>query len=297
MEKILETQRRFFRKEKNKFLDTVEEKLIEYGYEFERKKIGSIIKSVNLETKSSQPEYIFIAHYDTGTIMPFWISWLMKLFGQNNQILMIFLLGILFGSLPKLADFHVVFSVIYYIFFISLFTMLIPNRKNFDDNTSGVIALLLLAKKCKENRIDNVKFIFADNEELGLIGSWAHRKYLEREQLISLHSQIISLDCVGVGKFPLIFRNSKSDYAAFFHKEFQKEFEHCKSIRMIMPLSDNYSFKKYGALNISFMNRAVMPSGYYIPKIHSHKDNCIDLNQIEKLTDVLANSINTAKHS
>ena len=37
MDKILELQRRFFRKEKNKFLDTVEEKLTGYGYEFERK--------------------------------------------------------------------------------------------------------------------------------------------------------------------------------------------------------------------------------------------------------------------
>jgi hypothetical protein len=297
MEKILEIQRRFFRKEKNKFLDTVEEKLIEYGYEFERKKFGKIIKSVNLETKSNQPEYIFIAHYDTATIMPFWLSWLMKLFGHNNQLFMIFVLVFFARSLSALADFSVIFSVIYYIFIISLLTILIPNRKNFDDNTSGVIALLSLAKKCKENGIDHVKFIFADNEEIGLIGSSAHRKYLEREQLISPHSKIISLDCVGAGKVPLIVRNSKSDYEPLFYKEFQKEFEHCKSIQMILPVSDNFPFRKYGALNISFMDRAVMPSGYYIPKIHSHKDNSIDMNQIEKLTDVLANIINTAKQS
>jgi len=44
IDKILEVQRRFYRKEKNRFLDAVEEKLTEYGYEFERKKFGRIIK-------------------------------------------------------------------------------------------------------------------------------------------------------------------------------------------------------------------------------------------------------------
>ena len=291
MEKLLEIQRRFFRKEKNKFLDIVEEKLTEYGYEFERKKFGSIIKSVNLETKSTQPEFIFIAHYDTGTIMPFWISWLMRFFGVNNQLLMIIPVCILIGLISGLGHFYIGFKIAYWIIFASLLTILIPNRKNFDDNTSGVVALLSLAKKCKENGIDNVKFIFADNEELGLIGSSAHRKYLEKGQLISPDSKIISLDCVGVGELPLIMRNSKSDYEVLFREEFQKEFEFCKSIRMILPLSDNFSFRKYGALNISFANEAVIPFGYALSNIHSSKDNFIDFHKIEKLTDVLANIV------
>jgi len=292
MEKILAIQRRFFRKEKNKFLDTVEEKLTEYGYESERKKFGKIIKSVNLETKSTQPEFVFIAHYDTGTIMPFWISWLMRFFGINNQILMIIPLCFVMGLLSALGHYHIVFNIVYWIVIISLLTILIPNRKNFDDNTSGVIALLSLAKKCKENGIEHVKFIFVDNEELGLIGSSAHRKYLEKERLILPHSKIISLDCVGVGEFPVIFRNSKSDYEVFFHKEFQNAFELCKSISVIMPLSDNFSFRKYGALNISFVDKAVIPFGYSLSKIHTSNDNFIDLHKIEKLTDVLANIVN-----
>jgi len=287
MEKILEIQRRFFRKEKNKFLDTVEEKLTEYGYGFERKKFGKIIKSVNLETKSTKPEFIFIAHYDTGTIMPFWISWLMRFFGVNNQLLLIIPLCFFISLFSILGHYHIVFKIVYWIISISLLTFLIPNRKNFDDNTSGVVALLSLAKKCKDNGIDNVKFIFADNEELGLIGSSAHRKYLEKERLILPNSKIISLDCVGVGEFPLITRNSKSDYETFFYKEMQKEFELCKSNRMILPLSDNFSFRKYGALNISFVNKAVVPFGYSLSKIHSSNDNFIDLQKIEKLTDVL----------
>ena len=152
MEKILETQRRFFRKEKNKFLDAVEEKLTEYGYKFERKKFGKIIKSVNLETQSTQPEFIFIAHYDTGTIVPLWISWLIKIFGVNNQLPIIIQVAFLTNLLPPLSELHIFFNIVYWIIFISLLTILIPNRKNFDDNTSGVIALLLLAKKMQRER-------------------------------------------------------------------------------------------------------------------------------------------------
>jgi len=287
MDKILELQRRFFRKEKNKFLDTVEEKLTEYGYEFERKKFGNIIKSVNLKTKSIQPEFIFIAHYDTGTIAPFSFSWLMKIFGVNNQLLII----ILVVFLTNLREFHIFFNIVYWIIFISLLAMLIPNRKNFDDNTSGVIALLVLAKKCKESEINNVKFIFIDNEELGLIGSRAHRKYLEKEKLISPNSKIISLDCVGVGKLPLIIRNSKSKYETLFYKKLKDEFKLCKSIRMIMPLSDNFSFRKYGALNISFVNKAIIPFGYSLSNIHSSKDNFMDLHKIEGLAGILINIV------
>jgi hypothetical protein len=293
MEKILTIQRRFFRKEKNEFLDTVEEKLNEYGYDFERKNFGSIIKSVNLETKSSHPEFIFIAHYDTGTIMPFWISWLLRFFGVNNQILMTLPIFFLMSLFVALGHFHIGFNIAYWIICISLLTIFIPNRKNFDDNTSGVVALLSLAKKCKENGMDNVKFIFFDNEELGLIGSSAHKNYLNKERLILPHSKIISLDCVGVGEFPLIIRNSKSDYESFFQKALQNEFEFCKSIQMILPASDNFSFRKYGALNISFAKKAVIPFGYSLSKIHSSDDNYMDLRKIEKLTDALMKAIET----
>ena len=291
MDKLLELPRRFFRKEKNRFLDTVGENLAESGYDFERINFGSIIKSINLETKSVQPEFVFMAHYDTGTIMPFWFSWLLKIFGVNNQWLMIIIMCFFINLLSILGNFHISFNIAYWIIFISFFIIVVPNKRNFDDNTSGVIALLSLAGKCKENNIDNVKFIFIDNEELGLFGSRAHRKYMEKMKTISPDSKIISLDCVGVGKTPLIIKNSKSKYESILFKNVKDEFELCKIIKMIMPLSDNFSFRKYGALNISFADKAIIPFGYSLSKIHSSKDNFINLQQIERLTDVLINFI------
>ena len=217
----------------------------------------------------------------------------MRLLGVNYQILMLILMALFlradFSNLPEVPGY--ILSAIQFVFVISLFLVFFPNGNNFDDNTSGVIALLQLAKKCKENGIDNVKFIFVDNEELGLFGSRAHQRNLRKRQLITPNTKVISIDCVGTGKIPLIIRNSKSNYAETFHKEFLNNYETCKSIRLLFPLSDNYSFKKYGALNISFVNKAVIPNGYFIPKIHTSGDNSINVNQIEKHTDVLADIV------
>jgi len=294
MEKILKIQRRFFRKEKNQFLEAVEEKLTEYGYVSERRAFqGLIFKSENLETKCDKPEYIFIAHYDTGVTMPFWFHPLSKLFGANS-IAFIAAFFILFLTLEITSIHWHVISYWKIIFGISFLSILFPNKKNFNDNTSGVIALLQLAKKFKENGIDNVKFIFVDNEEWGLFGSKAHRKHLEKEKLILPQCKVISIDCVGGGgEIPLVTQNGKSEYAEFFQKEIQKEFGLCKSEKMTLPFSDNYSFRKYGALNISFVDMAKIPVGYYISNIHSSKDSEINLPKIEKLTDVLTNIIKT----
>ncbi|MCL2727169.1 MAG: M28 family metallopeptidase [Bacteroidales bacterium] len=291
MEKILEIQRRFFRKEKNQFLDRIEEELAEYGYKSERKDLGMFVKSINLETKCDKPEFIFIAHYDTGGVIPFWFHPFCRLLGTNSIASFVAII-VIFFTLDLISSYWHVASYLRLILGISFLSILIPNKKNFDDNTSGVVALLKLAKKFKEKGMNHAKFIFVDNEEWGLFGSRAHKKYLEKEQNMTPQCKIISIDCVGGGgKIPIITRNGKSEYAKYFQKEIQKQFELCKSVRMALPFSDNYSFSEYGALNISFANRAILPVGYYIPRIHSSKDREINLPQIEKLTDVLTDAI------
>jgi len=299
MEKILKAKRRFFRKEKNIFLDTVEEKLKEYGYEYQRKSFGKIIKSINLETKCDNPDFIFIAHYDTGTITHFWYNWLVKFFGHNvllkifSKIVSIIHISFLLPFAILLAMFLFVnFNFIFWVLCILIFSFFIPNKNNFDDNTSGVIALLLLAKKVKGNGVDNVKFIFVDNEEKGLFGSRAHRKYLEEEQLIFFNSKIIGIDCVGKDEIPLIVKYAKSRFAEHLQREIKNEFGTCTSVKTDLPHSDAFSFAdKYAALDISFVSKAVISSGYYIRKVHTSKDNEIDLNKIEKFTNALANVI------
>lgn len=298
MKELLDIRKRFNRYEKTKFLNIVEKKLSELGYETERKKFVNLLVSENLETKNNNPEYIFIAHYDTGTIMPFWMNWLMKLIGVNRQILMIvFTVGLISYLIPFVEGYDpFIGRILSLIFVISLLLAFIPNRRNLDDNTSGVIALLNLAKRFKEEGLDNAKFVFVDNEELGLFGSSAHKRYLERNSFISKSCKVISIDCVGgSGKTPLIIRNSKSDYASLFQDAIGKGFDKCEMVKMLFPASDNYSFKNYGAINISFVDKTIIPNGYYIKDIHSYKDKKIDLEKIDKLCDIITEMVVNAR--
>jgi hypothetical protein len=50
-----------------------------------------------------------------------------------------------------------------------------------------------------------------------------------------------------------------------------------------MPLSDNYAFRKAGAINISFADPSLIPGGYYIPKIHVPADNDLSPTNLSSL--------------
>ncbi len=267
MQDLLNHKKRCIRSQKNAFLRAIEKYLTNYGYQFERKKLGAFIKSVNLETKCHNPEYIFLAHYDTGTIIPFWVRWIMKLVGINRMIfLMIFMVALSYG-LKHLLPFapepvQLGFSIVLWG---SLLSILIPIPNNADDNTSGVITLVKLLSICKERGIDNVQCIFVDKEELGLFGSVAQRKHMEQQGLLSKSTKIISIDCVGgTNTFPLIIKSGTSSLAHTVQKELEKTFPNVQSTKPQLPVSDNHSFKKYGAINISFVKKAVIPGGYYI---------------------------------
>jgi hypothetical protein len=288
---LLSINKRFSRRDKNKFLDVVEENLTGCGYECERKKFWLLLTSVNLETKCDHPDYIFIAHYDTGTIVPFWLQGLMKVFGVNRQILsaLIIILAIQYGLFP-LMHHHpsIILTVVFCLFLLSFLPIFVPTPVNYDDNTSGVIALLDIAKRLKEKEVNNVKFIFVDNEELGLFGSSAHKRYLKKREMIPARCRVISLDSVGGrGDIPLIVRNGKSEYEHLFSAAITGEFPDCRSINMLLPASDNYSFREFGAINISFVDESLIPKGYYKKDIHSHRDKKIDLDRIERLNGVL----------
>lgn len=299
MEELLKIRKRFKRADKKRFLDQIEKKLKEIGFETEQKYFGKIIKSTNLETKNDNPDYIFIAHYDTGTIMPFWFNWSMKLFGINRQLLVMFLIGLSIPLISGLLEGIIPFidRILVSILGLSMLTIFIPNKRNLDDNTSGVVALLSLAESFKKHGISNTKLIFVDNEEIGLFGSRAHFNYLNDNQLINESCKVFSIDCIGgQGDIPLIIRNSKSSYLDSFKDELTTEFGDCKTVKMDMPASDNYSFKSLGALNLSFVSKSIIKGGYYIKNIHSSKDKQIDINRINKVSAMITKMIKPIKN-
>jgi hypothetical protein len=57
------------------------------------------------------------------------------------------------------------------------------------------------------------------------------------------------------------------------------------------PLSDNFTFREMGSIDISLAEPSLIPGGYYIPRVHTPKDDDFSSDNlqalIEGLTDFL----------
>jgi hypothetical protein len=154
--------RRIKAPEKEAFLQMLDQELHTMGFATERIQVGYVFNNRLLLTHCEQPSVILMAHYDTPTIMPFWIPPLYTIFGHTRQITMtvaliiLILLPNILGTVisarfPSLADVTAMTLTLFYtLLALSFISMLIPNPHNREDNTSGVIGLLALADWIKD---------------------------------------------------------------------------------------------------------------------------------------------------
>jgi hypothetical protein len=279
--------RRIKASEKEAFLKMLDQELHTMGYATERIQVGYVVNNRLLLTHCEQPVVIFMAHYDTPTIMPFWISPLYTIFGHTRQITMAVVLIILillpnilgtaisarFSTLAGATSITV--TLFYVLLVLSFFPMLIPNPHNREDNTSGVIGLLALADWIKDQPAlkTKVQFAFLDNEEWGLLGSGSLIEHWNKQKYLYQDAVIISLDCISRGRVSLVLHHGKDIYARQVLPYLQKYLPETRMVNMhFIPLSDNYPFRKQGAIDITFTNRALVPGGYYVPRIHVRQD-------------------------
>ncbi|MBR5020149.1 MAG: M28 family peptidase [Oscillospiraceae bacterium] len=80
----------------------------------------------------------------------------------------------------------------------------IPNPRNANDNTSGVIALLEIAASMPKNLRSRVCFVLFDKEQVALRGSAAYRR---RHAAATKIQTVVSLNCVGDGDTLMFFPN------------------------------------------------------------------------------------------
>ncbi len=275
---------RITRKQKEAFLQELTQQLEARSFEPERIEARTLITNRLLATVCEKPRLIFTAHYDTPTIMPFFFPPLFYLFGHTRQITgMVFLLALLYlpGMLrpavpPEFAWLNLILMAIPLLFVLSMITLFIPNPRNREDNTSGVVALLALAEwlKDKPELRQQIQLVFLDNEELGLLGSRGLKRVWDRRGHPYGAADIINLDCVSRGEIPLVVYHYDGKLAQAVAPFVQNHLPQARPIDMTwLPLSDNYTFKQEGAINISFADRSLVPGGYYIPRIHSPSDN------------------------
>lgn len=149
--------------------------------------------------------YLVTAHYDTCARLPFpnlitpcnfWTFLLYQIFIFLMLMLPALAVGGLVGYL--LHSFDIGYFLFVVLLWADIVLMLIgpANSSNVNDNTSGVVTLLEIARSIPELHRKNVCFVLFDLEEAGLIGSASYKKKHKREIPNQL---VLNLDCVGEG--------------------------------------------------------------------------------------------------
>ena len=162
-----------------------------------------------------QADYLVTAHYDTCARLPipnfltpcnFWpfLLWQVVLVLLILGVCILMGLGVGFltgsGAIGSWCGYLMIWVI--------LALMLIgpANPSNANDNTSGVVTLLEIAKSMPGNQRKKVCFVLFDLEEAGLIGSASYRKAHKSQ---TDRQMVLNLDCVGDGDYLTLFPTKK----------------------------------------------------------------------------------------
>lgn len=202
------------KQQKQEFRDAVQSYLAQFGYSASVEK-GSFGCRNMVIGDPETAQYLITAHYDTCARLPipnlitpcnFW-----AFLGYQLVVMLLMLLvpaipgalaGLLAGS----------FDVGYYVWFLCVWAVIAlvmigpANKHNANDNTSGVVTLLEIARSLPESQRGKVCFVLFDLEEAGLIGSAAYRKAHKKASDSQL---VLNLDCVGDGDYIRFFPTKK----------------------------------------------------------------------------------------
>ena len=176
--------------------------------------------------------------------------------------------------------------------FLVLWMLIGPaNKCNANDNTSGVVTLLEIARTFPENQRHKVCFVLFDLEEAGLIGSACYRK---KHKEATDKQLVLNLDCVGEGDHLLMFptkylkENRKrltSLYKAcgYFGKKSLRVYEEG---RFVYP-SDQMHFP-YGVGICALRKHKKL---LYLSRIHTKKDTILEETNVNILRAALTTLI------
>lgn len=159
--------------------------------------------------------YLVTAHYDTPAVLPFpnliTPCNLLPFLGYQFIItVLIFLIALLPGLI--LVALGVNTEAASRMWLLCLYGVLLlmligpANKNNANDNTSGVVTLLEIAKSMPQEQRSKVCFVLFDLEEAGLIGSSYYRKVHKKQTDTQI---ILNLDCVGDGNEIVLFPTKK----------------------------------------------------------------------------------------
>ena len=235
---------------------------------------------------------IYTAHYDTQAVLPFPniatpTSLLATILYQGLLVVVMLavLLGLEFLLIKILGpDSFLAAFIPLIVCLLFLYLMLFgpSNKTTVNDNTSGVITVLNIASRIKDEDKDKVCFVLFDLEEAGLIGSSA---FQNKHKKILKDKLIINFDCVSDGDEALfVFNKGSKKYLDDISKSY-------KGTDKVLSKMVYKGFSFYPSDQLNFRNAigvcTVIRGKHfeYIDKIHTKKDTVFNEDNLNFLID------------
>ena len=239
------------------------------------------------------------AHYDTCARLPFpnllTPCSLLPFIGYQVLVaLCIVLLPMILGILAGLFIYEGLIGPVIYLGVFAILALMLAgpaNPSNVNDNTSGVVTVLEIARSLSEIHRQKVCFVLFDLEEAGLWGSASYRKAHKKatnEQIV------INLDCVGDGDHIRLFPTKKlkkdrkkltSFYKACGYFGKKDILVHEKGFSVYPSDQGNFPY------GVGICALRVSKFGLYLGKIHTPRDTHLDITNVNLLRAAVATYI------
>lgn len=248
-------------------------------------------------------KFLITAHYDTPANM-----YLPNLITPCNlflylawQLLVVGIISVL-SAIPAVAvelllDSPLLGLFVWYAVYFLMFIVMLTgpaNKHNANDNTSGVVTVLEIAKSLPENLREKVCFVLFDLEEAGLVGS---KLYANTHKAAIQNQTVLNLDCVGEGNELVLFPSKKMlkkdatcsclqvATGSFGEKNISV---HTKGFAFYP--SDQKNFPN--GVGVAAFNRTKV--GLFLARIHTKRDTILDYTNVNLLRAALISVVSSA---
>ena len=283
--------------QKEAFRRDVQQYIQELGYTYTLETEKNKAKNVIIGDPE-QAKYLISAHYDTPATLG-----IPNVCTPCNAILagLRYLAAVLFGASCSGGAFLLIKAgmlipgiALIILLLCDLWLMKIApaNVSNANDNTSGVVTLLEIARSLPEVHRNKVCFLLFDLEEKGLKGSAAYRK---AHKAVTENQILLNLDCVGDGDHILLMPTKKlrKDAAFMGRLKFLGGWFGKKQILTIdkgycVYSSDHKNFPLAVGIGAFHKRKGV---GFVLDKIHTKHDINIEITNVNLLRAALTTLI------
>ena len=294
------------KKQKTEFIAFLCQELAKDGHIVNVEETWGLIRNRNIivgDVRSA--DIICGAHYDTPARLPipnlitpknWFLLILYQLFVSVFILLPALLIALIAAIATNIAGIDIIGELRVFMWtflFLAILALYLvysgpANPNNHNDNTSGTITLIEILKKLPIDERPKVAFVFFDNEEKGLIGSYKFVK-LHRKELSG--KLIVNFDCVSDGDTMLMVPNRKMRKDARLSETFASSFvlfadafgKEILFTSAFLP-SDQIHFIGNETVVIGAM-RKIKGVGLYLGRIHTSRDVIFDERNIKLLSD------------